>query len=243
MRFCLMLAVAFLPAISASAQELSDEEIRDVQEQVIGPWQLEMSTPEGDLSPVVLVGRQRKELVAWFVDEDRPQKFKSVKLDGEILSLTVEPKKHPGVTVTLNATLAGEGKCTGEAEYETSDGDAGSFSFKGSRIQDRVYDEVQTWELKFDTPDGRTRTPKVKVMAMGERIYAWYSAEDYELPADEVKIDGSDVELKMVIAGPEGGKVTVVFTGEVDEKNVSGDIKFDYQGQTGSVPFTGKRKS
>ena len=226
-----------LPAIGADIDEDSAE--------AIGAWQLDFTTPEGESkTPIVIVGRQRENLVAWYVGDDEPQDFSEVELDGEELRLTFRPAKFDGnILVTFVGHLTESGACEGDIEYETTSGDSGSFDFSGKRIKPSQFDFSTVWEISFETPDGEEHEAQVMAVGNNDKVYGWYSSDDYELPAKEMSKDGDEVVMSLSVKTEEGDTVEVTFRGTVDGDSISGDAEYDFQGQTGSFPFTGKRES
>lgn len=236
------LAIALCAAMAASGQAANLDE---VSKDIVGAWRLQFTDPEGVArTPLVIVGRQRDELAAWYVEKDEPEAFQSAKLVGESLQLTIKPKSHYGdVTVSLTATLSAEGKCQGDAQYKTTSGETGSWKFTGKRMANWEFDELTTWNLSFVTPEQVRETATVTVVAKDGRHYGWYSSKDYELPAKSFTLAGDSVT--MVIAGKlqTGEPVEVTFKGTMVGDQVKGDAQYKVGDETGSFPFTASRKS
>jgi hypothetical protein len=232
------LACCVLHAVDVTAD--SD----DVDKQILGAWKLECTTPDGVArTPIVIVGRQYEEYVAWYVGDDQPEAFKDVQLKDDTLVGTINPKVEPNVTVTLEAKLKAENECEGTGKFRSADGKTGSWNFTGKRIDLSEFDEVMTWKLSFVSPDEKQHSPTVTVVEKDGELYAWYSGKDHELPAVKISVDGDRVEMKMTAESPEGAKVDVTFRGTVDGDNVAGKVEFRVEGESGSFAFTGKRTS
>lgn len=239
-RFGMMTALACLAFSGVVAKAAPS----DVDKQVLGPWKLQMTTPDGvDRDPTVIVGRQFEKYVAWYVDDDEPQRFKEVRIEDDTLVGTIRPQERPEIRVTLRARLSGENACEGTGEYRAESGDSGSWSFTGKRVPLSSFDEVMTWKLSFVSPDGERHDPTVTVVTKNSKHYAWYSGSDHELPASSIRVDGDRVEMKIAAETAEGTKVDVTFRGTVDGDRVEGNAEYDLEGDTGSFPFTGKRSS
>ena len=104
-------------------------------------------------------------------------------------------------------------------------------------------DEVQQWHLEFVTPDGEDREAMITVVSKGEHVHGWYTSKEYDLPAQKMKVKGEHVELTLNTKTPDGQSIEVTFRGEVDGKQVKGTAEYDLEGNTGSFPFSGSRKS
>ena len=81
------------------------------------------------------------------------------------------------------------------------------------------------------------------VVSKDQKLYGWYSSKEHELPARKVSKDGEKVALSITVKTRDGGKVDVTFRGTVDGDQVDGEAEYDFEGETGSFPFKGKRQS
>ena len=223
---------------------VSQADTNDDAKHVVGPWQLKMTTPDGQArAPVVVVGRQYDEYVAWYFGKDGPEALKRVRLKDDSMVGTLKPKELPGVTVKLEARLKGDNACEGVGTYRDSDGDSGSWEFTGKRIALSFFDEVTEWQIEFVTPEFERHSATVTIVSKGSQLYAWYSGKDRELPALDVKVDGDKGVMKMCTVTRDGEKIDLVFRGTVDGDRIEGDIEYKLSDETGSFPFTAKRKS
>ena len=135
-----LVAVAAL-TIPAFAANPTASKVDSAAKQIFGAWQLDFTTPDDvKRTPMVLVGRQYQELVAWYVEKDKPEAFKKVRLDDETLVLTIRPQERKDVEVTFKARLQEKNVCVGEGTYQSDDGDAGNWSFKGKRLSESDFD-------------------------------------------------------------------------------------------------------
>lgn len=217
----------------------------DVDRQILGPWQLKMTTPDGESrSPIVIVGRQFSKYVAWYIGDQGPEAFQKVELKGETLVGSLNPQEHPGMEVTLESRMTAENQCAGTAKFRSKNGgDAGSFNFKGERMSLLSFNDSSTWKLQFTAPDNEKHDATITVVMHGGKHYAWYSGRDHELPARSISIDGDKVVATLAAETEEGAKVEVTFRGTVSGDQVRGTADYNVEGQTGSFPFEGKRAS
>jgi len=238
-----IVTLTVLTSIAMSAS-LLQADTRDVDKQILGPWQLTMTTPDGQTrEPVVLVGRQYEDYVAWYVADDQAEAMKDVQLKDDTLVGTIEPKDHPGITVTLEARLTDDNACEGVGKYQSADGLSGSWEFAGKRFALAEFDDVAEWQMEFVTPEYEKHAATVTVVSKGGELYAWYSGKDHELPILDIKIDGDQGVMKMSTETRDGTKVDLLFRGTEDGDEIKGDVEYNVGGETGSFPFTAKRKS
>jgi len=234
------MATLALMALHADASE-----VKSAAKEIVGVWKLDFVSPEGErLTPMVVVGRQRQELVAWVAENEELQAFEEVCLKGESLLATFKPKQHGGdVTVTLEASLERKDICRGEAKYATQGGDSGTFDFTGERIPASKMDGLVRWDLSFVTPDFERHEALVTLVPVGDKEYGWYSGKDYELPI--LKASSKDGKLVMSVTAQteDGGKVEVTFQGTVEGSRVKGTAEYKMEGESGSFAFSGKLKS
>ena len=232
-----VLGMIALPLNAASVDEVAEE--------AVGGWKLEFTTPDGEYrTPIVLVGRQHDEFVAWYVAGDEPEAFSKVKLDGEELHMTIRPKEFGGdVKATLVAHLSGTNACAGTVKYAENGGDSGEFKFKGKRIDLSEFDEKEVWKIGFVAPDGEQRRAQVTVLAAGEKLYAWYSSDRYELPAKKMTMTGDQAVMSLTVTTNEGDVVDVSFRGTISGDRVRGNATWSAGGESGSFPFRGERDS
>ena len=231
-------ALFALPLEAATHQEL------DSTAKIIGAWKMSFTTPDDvKRNPIIIIGRQQQQLVAWYVEKDKPEAFKEVRLKDDALLLTIRPKERPDVTVTLDAKLKKDGVCYGTGTFVTDSGETESCEFQGKRVAMSEFDDVMTWNLSFVTPDEQQRKAVVTVLSKKEKLYGWYSSKEYELPATELSKNGDKVVMSITAKTHDGENVDVTFRGTVAGDQITGDAKYELDGDTGSFPFRGERKS
>jgi hypothetical protein len=244
MRSFLCIATVVVSAVTVLAANPTATQFESATKEIVGTWQLEFTTPDDvKRNPIVLVGRQYQELVAWYVEKDKPETFKNVRLEDDTLLLTFRPREHKEVEVTFKASLEKENVCIGEATYRLDDGDTGSWEFKGERISESDFDHVEKWQLSFVTPDEQQREALVTIVAKKDQLYGWYTSNELDLPALKVSKDGDQVVMSITAETRDGANVDVTFRGTVVGDRVKGNADYDLEGDTGSFSFVGQRKS
>ncbi|MEM9658352.1 MAG: hypothetical protein AAF961_08330, partial [Planctomycetota bacterium] len=196
-----MILVQCLAAALMTAVPSSEAEVKEAAKEIVGVWTLEYNDPSYERkTDVVLVGRQFGDLYAWRMGKKGLEPFSKVRLEGEELHLTIKPVEYDGeVTADLTAWLDQSDACRGTIAYAAADGDQGEIPFVGKRVKEQAFEEASKWALQFDTDDGVRRRPVVTVVEYQEKPYAWYSSEDYELPATKMTIDGDKVVMSLSV--------------------------------------------
>jgi len=244
MKSYLSFAVVAALTIPALGAKPTASEFEAAAKQIVGAWRLEFTTPDDvERTPMVLVGRQHDKLVAWYIEKDKPQSFKKVRLEDDTLVLTIRPKQKKDTEVTLRARLQKDNVCVGEATYKSDDGDTGSWDFKGKRVTESDFDATEQWELNFVSPDDQEHEATVTVVAKDDQLYGWYSSKDFDIPALKFTQKDDKVVMSLNATTDEGVKVDVTFRGTIDGDQVEGEAEYNMEGDIGSFPFEGRRKS
>lgn len=234
-----------MATLALMALHADPTEVESAAKDIVGVWKLDFVSPEGErLTPMVVVGRQRQEFVAWVAENEELQAFEEVCLKGESLVATLKPKQYDGnVTVTLEAGLERKDVCRGEAKYASTDGDSGAFDFTGERIPVSKMDGLVQWNLSFMTPDYERHEGLVSLVPVGDKEYGWYSGKDYELPIFKASSKDGKLVLSVAAQTEDGDKVEVTFQGTVEGDRVKGTADYKMEGESGSFAFSGKLKS
>jgi len=237
--FLCMMASALL-AWPAGAGELES-----AAADVVGVWRLDFTTPDDvKRTPTVIVGRQRQELVAWYLEKDKLEAFQDVRLQDDSVVATIKPKEfNDELTVKLQAWLERDGVCSGKGEYAFVGGESGSWEFRGKRIPLSDFDKVSRWSVSFTSPDDQRHDGALTLVSVGGKQYGWYSSKDYELPIMQVSTEGGNLVLSAQAETEDGVPVDVTFRGTVTGGRVQGNAEYEVEGETGSFPFTGEVKS
>lgn len=236
--------VSMIAVFALAVQTADKVDVREVSKEIVGAWKLDFQTPEYEQrTPIAIVGRQHEEMVAWYVGEDGIEPFTKVQLADDALHLTIRPKEYYGdVTAKLVARIVEPGACAGTIEYAEVGGDKGTLEFTGKKIAIDSFEEVQEWELDFVSPDGEQRRPRITAVMHEEKLYGWYSSDDYELPAKKLTNDGDEIVMEISAKTPDGEKIDLTFRGMLDGNRISGDAEWKMEYETGSFPFSGRQK-
>jgi hypothetical protein len=227
----------------AFSSPLHADQRSDADKQILGVWQLQFTTPDGTArEPVVVLGKQYDQYVAWSIVNGQPEPFRSVELRDEKLICTIDPSEQPDVTVTLECSLSGDNRCTGTGRYRSKNGgETGEWKLTGKRFNRADFDEYSEWKVSFEIPDNGSQSAVVTVVSRDGKQYAWYQGRDHDLPAREFVLDGDRVEM-VVVGELEGGEdVEATFKGVLSGASVTGDVTIKAGGQQGSFPFKGSQ--
>ena len=236
--------LSLFAASVVAATAVAGPDVKEAAKEIVGAWKLEYTTPDFERrTPMVIVGRQHEELVAWYLGGNGIENFTKVKLQGKSLHLTIVPKEFGGLMAAeLEAQLTEKGACAGKISFANPGGESGTLDFSGKRVALETLDDVSKWDLKFVTPDGIERCPLITVARHRDRLHAWYSSEDFELPASKFTLEGDKAIMEVTAKTDEGRKIDVTFHGTVEGDRVRGTAEWKMRDDSGEFFFTGRRR-
>jgi len=101
-------------------------------------------------------------------------------------------------------------------------------------------DVVGTWNLKIEGPNGNTFEPTLKLSADGVKLKGTYKGRFGEHAIKDAKFDGSELTWKIDV-DRDGAKFKAAYKGKPDKNAIKGSLEYDFDGNTGSVEFSGQR--
>jgi hypothetical protein len=101
-------------------------------------------------------------------------------------------------------------------------------------------DVVGTWNLKIEGPNGNTFEPTLKLSADGAKLKGTYKGRFGEHEIKDAKFDGSELTWKIDVER-DGAKFKAAYKGKPDKNSIKGSLEYDFDGNTGSVAFSGQR--
>ncbi len=102
-----------------------------------------------------------------------------------------------------------------------------------------IDDVVGTWDLSLEGPNG-TIEPQLTLSKNGEKLSGKYVSPFGEREPKNVTL--KDNKLSWEISGDaDGAQFKVVYAGTPRGNKIEGNAEFDFDGNTGSMEFTGKR--
>jgi hypothetical protein len=103
-----------------------------------------------------------------------------------------------------------------------------------------VDDVLGTWNLRLEMPNGVIE-PRLTITRKGEELHGAYVSPFGAREAKNVTL--KDNQLSWEISGErDGNQFKVVYTGQPRGNIIEGTTEFDFNGNTGTMEFTGKRR-
>jgi acetyl esterase/lipase len=103
-------------------------------------------------------------------------------------------------------------------------------------------DVIGKWKLKYEAGDGQTHEPVVTITRNGQDLKGECAEGDQKSPVKDLRF--KDGQLSFRRDGQHNGTpASATFEGRVKGDAIEGEGRWEYQGMSGSFPFTGKREA
>jgi small nuclear ribonucleoprotein (snRNP)-like protein len=98
---------------------------------------------------------------------------------------------------------------------------------------------VGTWRLKISASDGEHEA--ILVLSQdGDRLKGTYESDGEEHPAKDISLKEGELRFR-VDSKRDDQALTLKYKGRLQGEALRGDVEYEYQGNTGSFDFEGKR--
>ena len=166
--------------------------------------------------------------------------IKDAKMEGDKLTFGV-PMEYQGNSFTLNFSgKLSQDKIEGAVVIDTPDGPR-EFPWNPERSV-QLDDALGTWQFRIQGPDGTLFEPTLKISKDGDKYQTVYTT----MQGQQLQVTGLNVKDNQlafsVSAEYDGNRLNVDYKGRPYGHKIRGQVTYDYNGQTGDVEFTGKRK-
>ena len=224
------LATASLAATSQPAQR-SDP---------TGTWKSEWTRGDRTFTSVLELRVGRGKVTGTYKGmRGEPTKIQKAKLEGDKISFECIREFNDN-----SFTIKYQGKVTDDRIKGTIEFNAGGEARTRDWEVRRVVgppDVVGEWRFTVKTEDGNTLEPRIVITRDGDKLKGVYTSRDRERPVKKIEI--KDGQLKFVVAGErDDNKFSVAYTGKPRGNAIKGTIDYDFNGNAGTIDFTGKRK-
>jgi rhodanese-related sulfurtransferase len=160
-------------------------------------------------------------------------------MDGDMLSF--QYKRETGdfqFTANYQGKVS-EDTIKGTIEF-SSDRGSREFDWEAKRSTE-LADVLGKWKFKIETDDGNVLEPSIRFTKEGDKVQgAYVGLRDTQREATNIKV--ADNKLTFEISGENNGNpFKVVYMGKPRGDSIKGTIDYDFNGNTGTVDFEGKR--
>lgn len=143
-----------------------------------------------------------------------------------------------GQELKVNYKVKPEGdKLAGTADYKLGD-QAGTAQIEGRRS--KVASIAGDWKIAITGENGDTIEATARLTQDGDQIGGDYTGPAGEAKITEAKFDGMTLTFQ-VVRERDGRRLVLGYKGEVAGDKITGDVEFEFDGQTRSTKFEAKR--
>ena len=166
-------------------------------------------------------------------------KITDAKMDGDMLSFQYKRETGDFRFTAKYLGKVSEDTIKGTIEFSSDRGDR-EFDWEAKRSTE-LADVLGKWKFKIETRNGNVLEPSIRFTKEGGKVKgAYVGPRDDEREATNIKVE--DNKLTFEITGEnDGNAFKVVYTGKPRGDSIMGTIDYDFNGNTGTVDFEGKR--
>jgi hypothetical protein len=203
-----------------------------------GTWLLVATSDAGTYEPKMHLKHDGEDLSGKYVwTEDVVAEIKDGKVVDEEVTFTVTHDVD-GQEIVVKYKLKPDGdKLTGTADYDLG-GQTGTAQITGTRGQ--AVNVAGTWNITIAGENGQSYETTAKLTQEGGVISGDYSGPAGDAKISDAKLEGQKLTFK-VVRQREGRKLVLTYAGEIDGDTMTGDVEFDFDGQTRTTKFEAKR--
>lgn len=206
---------------------------------IAGAWKVQITTVAGqNLEASVKLKQDGGKLTGVYIRGDSEIPIQEAKLqDDELTFQVVRDQGGQKLTMKYSGKVAGD-VIKGKVEFEFG-GQTGSMRLEAKRVK-AVANAAGTWKLTTATDFGRTFEHTVKLTQAGDHVSGVYLGQQGETAIANARIEGDDLSFQ-VTRERDGKKFTLRYQGKVTGDTLKGNVEYDFDGQAGTLVFTGQR--
>jgi hypothetical protein len=242
----LILAVPFALVSAARAQtesgtvpaEATAEKKQDAPADPTGTWIWEYTNDDNTIEFQVKLNWDGKKLTGKYTAFDETTDIEEPKLEKNQVSF-VSTREFNGNEIVARFTGKVEpDDITGTVAVEFGGNDPREFDWHAERAVE-IDDVLGVWELKVETANGEIE-PRLTLTKEGDKLHGAYASRFGEREPKNLTL--KENALSWEISGErEGIQFKVIYSGKPRGNVIEGTSEFDFDGNTGTLEFTGKR--
>ena len=204
-----------------------------------GTWKWERTFNDNTMTFVLRLKMDGDKVTGTYQGSRDEGKITDAKMDGDVLSF--QYKRETGdfqFTVKYQGKVS-EDTIKGTIEF-SSDRGTREFDWEAKRSTE-LEDVLGNWKFKIEIDEGNVLEPSIRFTKEGDKLKGEYvGPRDAQREATNIKV--VDNKLTFEISGENNGNAfKVVYTGKPRGDSIKGTIDYDFNGNTGTVDFEGKR--
>jgi hypothetical protein len=210
------------------------------QVNVAGTWKVQFTAVTGQTIEASLKLKQDGDkLTGVYIGGDGTEiPIQEVKLqDDELTFQVVRDRGGQKLTMQYSGKVAGDA-IKGKIDFAFG-GQTASMRLEAKRVKETA-NAAGTWKLTTATEFGRTFEHTVKLTQDGDKLSGTYIGQQGETPIANARIEGDDLAFQ-VARERDGKKFLLRYQGKVAGDALKGNVEYEFDGQAGSLAFTGQR--
>jgi hypothetical protein len=202
-----------------------------------GTWAWSYDYGHGEVKSLLTLQSKDAVVTGVFHGENDKIEIKDGSFDGKKVAFGFDIVRN-GQTVTVSFTgVPAEDAITGSLSALV-DGQTHEFPWKAARST-RPEDVVGVWKLTIKTDEGRTYEPEVRIEQAESKLTGRYVTKeigDHDL--EGLTLKENVLKFKVSISR-DGHSLQLDYEGKPRGDQLAGEIKYDFDGNTGTTKFTG----
>lgn len=225
----LMLAVGFQASVVLAAD-------------ATGTWKWERTRNDQTFTTVLALKADGSKLTGSYESRRGGSvKIENGKIDGDKISFQVTREFNGNEFVIKYHGKVSAGRIVGEIEFPTRDGDTRTREWEAERVVGPA-DVVGTWMLHVETDEGQVYEPTLTISKDGSKLAAVYTSRDRETTVKEITVKDGKLHFAIKGENDNGDGYSIVFNGTPTGNTIKGKVDYDFNDNTGTLDFTGRRK-
>jgi hypothetical protein len=222
---------------TAGLSSATEDKTQDAPADPTGTWQWEYSNNDNTIEFEVKLNWDGKKLNGKYTAFDETTDIENAKLEKDQLSFVTKREFNGNeIVATFNGSVKPD-DIEGTVEVDFGNGSQ-EFDWHAQRAVE-TDDVLGVWELKIETPNGLIE-PKLTLTKDGEKLKGAYESRFGAREPKDLTL--KENTLTWEISGErEGVQFKVIYSGKPRGNAIEGTSEFDFDGNTGTLEFTGKR--
>jgi hypothetical protein len=223
---------------TASAEATVEEKKQDAPADPTGTWEWEYTGDDNTIEFQVKLAWDGKKLTCKYTAFDETTDIEEAKLEKNQVSF-VSTREFNGneIVARFNGSVKPD-DIEGTVEVEFGDNDSREFPWHAERTVE-IDDVLGVWELKVETANGLIE-PRLTLTKGGDKLQGAYESRFGKREPKNLTL--KENKLTWEISGErEGMQFKVIYSGLPRGNAIEGTSEFDFDGNTGTLEFTGKR--
>lgn len=203
-----------------------------------GTWKWERTFGGNTVEFTLRLQLKGEKITGTYASRRGETKIENAKLEGDQLSFEVNRERNDRSFQIKFQGKVSEDALKGNGSF-SFDGGSREFDWEAQRSVE-MDDVLGTWNLRIETQNGNVREPSLTLRKDGDKLKGAYVGRSGERELKNLTL--KDNRLTFEIGGERDGNTwKVKYKGMPRGNSINGTIDYDFNGNTGTIDFAGKR--